>query len=264
MKLISLLLIATIPAPSARAQTQSPPTVHQTTAFGFAPAGTFVSPKPRMPFSGVLTVRAEQTLSDGIRIDHDNEEVVMRDGMGRVYRARELKTPDARNPGPRVLFTILDPVQKVQYTCMPIKICRRMQYRPFMPHPPLGLNSDKGKDVTIEDLGPSNVNGLEVQGKRLTRLIPAGKVGNDLPFTSTEEQWHSRELDLDIVSKKTDPRWGTRTAELIQIVLGEPDPKYFQVPEGYRLQEGGPLSVAVAPSPADGESSFPKSLPPNP
>ena len=266
MKWISLLFIATITASSAAAQTESPTrkVIRHTESFGFVPAGTFVSPKPHMPFSAVLNVRAEQSLSDGVTINRDNNETVMRDGMGRVYRARELKTPDDRNRGPRILFTILDPVQRVEYSCLPVKICRKMAYRPFTPRFPHGVDSAKDKNVTIEDLGSSNINGLEVQGKRTTRVVSAGRVGNDLPFNSTEEVWHSNEIDLDIVSKKTDPRWGTRSAELTQIVVAEPDPKYFQVPEGYRIQEGGPLSVAVAPAPADGESSFPKNLPPNP
>jgi len=264
---LSFLMLAAVAAlaPPVCPQTANPhpPTATHNTVFGFGPAGTIVSPKPHAPFSGVLTVQADQTLSDGVTIARRNEEIVMRDGMGRVYRAREIKETGAGNRGPRLMITILDPVQNVEFVCTPLKICRKMQYRPFVPHQPHGWNPEKGKNVTVEDLGSSNVNGVDVDGKRVARIIPEGMVGNDRPFTTTEELWHSKELDVDVVSKRSDPRSGTRTAELTQIIVGEPDPKYFQIPEGYRIEEGGPLSVPLAPFPPGGESSFPTSLPPH-
>jgi len=70
------------------------------------------------------------------------------------------------------------------------------------------------------------------------RVIPEGMVGNDRAFTTVRELWHSKELDVDVQVKRTDPRWGTRTATMTEINLGEPDASFFQIPEGYRVEKG--------------------------
>lgn len=115
----------------------------------------------------------------------------------------------------------------------------------------------RNKDVTVEDLGTSDISGLEVEGKRVTRVIPEGIAGNDRAFTTSEEVWSSRELDVDVQVKRNDPRMGTRTTTMTEVSLGEPDPSYFQIPEGYRLEKRKSPAAALAPMPAGGESAFP-------
>jgi len=141
-----------------------------------------------------------------------------------------------------MMVTITDPVAHLQYTCTPIRICRKMGYRQWPegrgPHagPYPELNRATDRSVTVEDLGTANISGVEVQGKRLTKTIPENTVGNDRPFPSVEEVWHSKELDVDMQVKRTDPRFGTRTATMTEFNPGEPDPSYFQVPAGYRVE----------------------------
>ena len=103
------------------------------------------------------------------------------------------------------------------------------------PYPPLPPGKDR--NVTEEDLGTSAMGGLEVVGTRVARVFPEGTVGNDRSFVSVEELWHSDELDVNIQVKRTDPRWGTRTTTLSEVNLGEPDASYFQIPEGYRIED---------------------------
>ena len=236
---------------------------------GFGPAGTAIADKPHVPFSGVLVQHWEQALSDGVNITRDNEEVVMRDNVGRIYRGREIKLPQGRQVEPRLMITITDPVEHVQYICNPIKICRKMEYRkpPYMRGPHV-TDPKKMPDVTVEDLGPSNISGVEVEGTRVTSLIPEGRVGNDRPFNSVEELWRSRELGLDVQVKRADPRMGTRTTTLTEVHLGEPDPKYFQIPEGYRVYERNDGATgAMSPIQTESDYSFPPmppgSVPPN-
>src|SRR5208283_3907822 len=93
--------------------------------FGFGPAGMIISPKPQAPFSAVMVERMEETLSDGTNINRENEEVVMRDSVGRTYRARKIIRPaiaSERDAIPRMMVTISDPVQHVQYVCSPVKV----------------------------------------------------------------------------------------------------------------------------------------------
>jgi hypothetical protein len=230
-------------------------------AFGFVTAGGIISAMPHAPFSAVLVEQMEQTLNDGTNISRDNEETVMRDGMGRIYRARKIKrmgrgaTAESENE-PLTLVTITDPVQHLQYLCSALrKACTKMEYR----QPPnLRLRQApegrKMRDVTVEDLGPSNISGVEVEGKRVTRVIPEGMAGNDHPLTTLEETWHSKQLDVDVQVKRVDPRMGTRTTTMTEVTAGEPDPKYFQIPDGYRVEERRFPAGAMAPLAPGGES----------
>ena len=258
---LAAVVITAVAAPGAGAQAVSaqhstaPPRIIQ--SFGFVPAGTIVPPTAHAPFSAVLIERTEDALADGVNINREDQEVVMRDGAGRIYRARKIKVEsrerNARpiplpSAAPRMVVTITDPVAHVQYSCTPIKTCRKFGYQQWPkgrgphrgPYPPLDLPGERS--VTVENLGTSNISGVEVEGKRLTRVIPEGTVGNDRPFPTVEEVWHSKELDVDIQVKRTDPRFGTRTATMTDVNPGEPDPSYFQVPEGYRVENESGLT----------------------
>jgi len=215
----------------------------------FSPAGTLIPAKPHAPFSAVLVGRMEQTLNDGTNISRDNQEVVKRDGTGRTYRARTIGRARSNESEPWSLITITDSVRHVQYLCNSLlKSCTKMEYRlPPNLHRPQAPDAEKMPGVTVEDLGPSNISRVEVEGKRVTRVIAEGMVGNDRPFTTTEELWHSNELDLDLQVKRTDPRMGTSTTTMTEVNVGEPDPNYFQIPEGYRVQETRRPAQPLAP-----------------
>jgi len=263
---IMMTAIVMTAAPASSAQTAGAPgrtTYHGVTqAFGFGPAGTIISAKPHAPFSALLVDQIEEALSDGTNITRNNEEVVMRDGMGRIYRSRKIELLGAseRNASSRMMVTITDPVLHVQYVCTPIKVCRKMGYRPSPnmhgpmqgpgPAPVPGRVSEKDRNVTVEDLGTSTISGVEVVGERVTRMIPEGMVGNDRPFASVEERWHSERLDVDVQVKRSDPRAGSHTTTITEVNFGEPDPSYFQIPEGYRVEEGSmPPQPQVEPMP---------------
>ena len=56
----------------------------------------------------------------------------------------------------------------------------------------------KGRQVSDENLGISEISGLEVEGTKMTSTLPEGVIGNDRPITRVEEKWHSQELDVDV------------------------------------------------------------------
>jgi len=185
----------------------------------------------------------------------------MRDGVGRTYRGRQLKTPGNSAREPRTIVTITDPIQHVQYVCTPVRVCRKMAYRlPPNLRQRRPLDPKTMPDLTVEDLGPSNIGGVEVLGTRITRLLPEGVVGNDRPITTLEERWYSNQLDVDVQVKRSDPRTGTHTTTLTEVSLGEPDSKYFQIPEGYRVedrQQPFGATGAISPLPTQRETSYP-------
>jgi hypothetical protein len=107
-----------------------------------------------------------------------------------------------------------------------------------MPRP--NPNRPQPNRPQIEELGTKMINGVEATGRRSTRIIPAGREGNDQPLTVTSESWMSPELRLLVKSINDDPRNGTSTMELTDIDRNEPDPALFQIPEGYTVKEHFP------------------------
>ena len=236
-------------------------TGHSVASFGFGPAGSTISEKLNAPFSAVAVERFEQTLNDGTNISRENRETVMRDSAGRVYRGRELKRSGNGERDPVVIFTITDPVKHIQFHCIAFhKHCTEAEYR----YPRRFTQFAQPKhlpDVAIDELGDSNIGGVQVAGQRITRVVREGSAGNDRPFDTTEEIWHSKELDVDVEVKRTDPRFGVRETTLTEVRLAEQDSTFFQVPDGYQVSQLVQPKGAIAPLPESGLPAIPPVAP---
>ena len=92
-------------------------------------------------------------------------------------------------------------------------------------------------NLTTEDLGAVNQNGVMAQGVRSTILIPAGQIGNDRDIHVVNERWYSADLQMAVKSSNSDPRFGVTTYQLTDIVRSAPDPALFQIPAGFTVQE---------------------------
>lgn len=127
-------------------------------------------------------------------------------------------------------------------------------------------------ETRTEELGSRDIEGVMAEGTRRVTTIPAGAIGNERPIEISYERWYSKELELVVYSKQSDPRFGEQTYKLTNIVRSEPDPSLFTVPPGYkvmmepatvyRLAPPKPRSVAspravVAPMPAKAPSTRP-------
>jgi TonB family protein len=96
---------------------------------------------------------------------------------------------------------------------------------------------DADAEVKSESLGTQTVEGVEAEGTRIIRTIPAGSMGNERPIEITYERWYSQELQLDILIKSVDPRAGESAQQLTNINRGEPDASLFEAPPDYTVQE---------------------------
>ncbi|HEX6124765.1 MAG TPA: hypothetical protein VFZ23_05270 [Pyrinomonadaceae bacterium] len=90
-------------------------------------------------------------------------------------------------------------------------------------------------ETRTEELGTQNIEGVDAEGTRTITTIPAGAIGNERPIEIVYEKWFSRELQLVVMSRHSDPRFGEQTYRLTNIVRSEPDPSLFTPPNGYRL-----------------------------
>jgi hypothetical protein len=89
---------------------------------------------------------------------------------------------------------------------------------------------------TVEDLGIETFQGIEAHGRRTTRTIPVGAIGNDAPLERVEETWVAhgfRDLLIHIVSD--DPQTGKTDKEMTKFEQSEPDEATFQIPSGYEI-----------------------------
>jgi hypothetical protein len=98
----------------------------------------------------------------------------------------------------------------------------------------------------VEHLGSQAIEGVMAEGTRTTVTIPAGQIGNEQPITTVSERWYSPELQVTVMTKRSDPRNGTTTYKLTNINRSEPSPTMFQVPPDYRINDlAGPSRERV-------------------
>lgn len=105
--------------------------------------------------------------------------------------------------------------------------------------------SASSNEVKEEQLGTQNVEGVEADGTRTTITIPAGEIGNERAIEIVSERWYSPELQLVVMTRHSDPRFGETTYKLTNINRTEPAKSLFEVPAGYTIKEG----PQFAPSP---------------
>ena len=90
-----------------------------------------------------------------------------------------------------------------------------------------------------ESLGQKIFDGVLADGKRVTTVLPAGSIGNQLPITVVSEQWFAPDLEILVMTRHSDPRTGETSYSLSNITRGEPAAGLFDVPPDYTIQESG-------------------------
>jgi hypothetical protein len=94
-------------------------------------------------------------------------------------------------------------------------------------------------DEKTETLPARNIEGVMAEGRRVTRTIPAGAIGNEQPIVTVTEEWISNDLQVLVMTKSSDPREGEHTYRLVNITRAEPNAAWFQVPPDYTVRDSG-------------------------
>lgn len=197
------------------------------------------------PYSAQATTQFTQTLANGDHIQRTSTGSIARDSQGRTRTERSFGAIGALSAGRGAGRTIMifDPVASKSYVLDPENKAARSTAIPparqanARTRPERNLASAK-----TEDLGTQVMQGVNAEGSRVTRTIPAGAEGNEKEIDIVTETWFSADLQVVVMSKTSDPRYGESVYQLTGITRTEPDPALFTVPSDYTVKEGRPLS----------------------
>lgn len=214
------------------------------------------------PFTGTFTSQSTQTLADGNHIQRSTTGSMARDSQGRTRRDVTLPAigPFAASgqSAPHVVMLndpvagthfILHPDQKTADTGGHIKGAFKRELH--------ALDAAPGKhpsnEIVTTSLGTQTISGVSAEGTRYTHTIPAGEIGNEKPIQIVTERWYSPELQMDVMTKRTDPINGDSVFQFTEIQRSEPAATLFQVPPGYTIntaragRKHGPAPEAAPP-----------------
>jgi hypothetical protein len=242
------ILVTMLSAAAIYAQSAGPPPPPPGGPHGFhgagGPAGPFgfgMHPGKVVtgaPFSADATDHATQTLADGNTIDHTIAGHIARDSQGRMYVQHTINGGPLAQNGPVTITFISDPVSGYSYELNPnTKVATRHALKSHSESGAAPPKPPASPDRVETDLGTQNINGLTAQGKSITHTVPAGEMGNAKPIVSTSETWFSPDLQIPVMAKHSDPRFGSSTYTLTNIVRSEPPASLFQVPSDYTIQD---------------------------
>lgn len=204
------------------------------------------------PFTASFSRQTTQVLSDGNQIQRSTTGSLARDSQGRTRRDVTLASigpwAAAGKPAPQRTF-INDPVAGAQYTLdANRKIAHKMVARGHkggdfarrLRARGGAFAAERQKETTTTSLGTQMINGVNAEGTRLTRTIPAGEIGNQKPIVITVEKWYSADLQETVMTKRNDPRMGETVFQMTNIQRTEPAATMFRVPADYTVKEAGP------------------------
>jgi hypothetical protein len=204
-----------------------------------------IPPKADAPFLATLHTEWVRGSSESGTITFVNSRRVGRDASGRIYQERWILVPKNGNVKSRMnAIQISDPSAHTLYTCMLLvtpKVCTLTYYLPStetvynVTGVPAGpLPNDAGY-VTREDIGHQVILGVDTVGTRETVTYNPGAIGNDQKINLTREYWYADQLGISLLSKRTDPSFGTQLFTITDITLSEPDAEFFELPKDFKI-----------------------------
>ena len=208
-----------------------------------------------LPFSAKVVLETVSQLQDGTLITHKTYNLDARDSAGRTHNEmRNWITAEDEEPK-LTRVELYDPVTKTRTDLFPLtKVARQWVVAAGAQATPA---AGAAKPATSrEEIGVDTIEGLPVKGTRVTQIYASGALGNDRPLTIVTEYWYAAEPRLNLLTKRTDPRYGVQTVRVTELQRQEPDAALFAIGDGYKVvQETGPTQVAQGPGATDERAS---------
>jgi hypothetical protein len=219
------------------------------------------------PYSADMVTETTQTLADGNHIRQSSTAKVYRDTEGRTRREQSLNALGGLAPTsnlPQVVF-INDPVAGFNYalntqnrtatksawsrpgrggqapgSSQPMARLRQQSVdRSAANAGRWGRGGAARQNIKSESLGRQTIEGVPADGTRTTMTIAAGQMGNEQPIQIVTERWYSPDLQMVVLSKRTDPRMGETVTRLANISRVEPPSSLFEPPADYKVSDAG-------------------------
>ena len=206
---------------------------------------TYIAPIVNAPFTAIAHMEWTRPMAEGGSSALVNQRRVARDSRGRIYEQRWLLVPRGSEDQSRMnVIQIADPVAHTLYNCFTLKTPQRCVLDKFAEPaltsytPPVLANgplpNNNGTRIH-EDLGSRAIEGIEVFGTRDTVNYNAGVMGSDQPFSIWREFWQEPHLGVNLYSEVVNPSVGKQVFTLSEVILSEPDPRLFELPDGFAV-----------------------------
>ncbi len=200
--------------------------------------GEHIAAVPGLPFSAKVELETSNQLQDGTLITHKTYNLDARDSQGRTRNEARNWINPASGEEPRLTrIELFDPATKLRTNLYPpAKIAR--QWPVGTPGPvsaPSPASPPAKPETAREEIGTDTIEGIPVRGVRVSQTYSTGSLGNDRPITVVTESWYSQALRINLLTKRTDPRYGVQTVRVTELVRQEPDSALFAIPDDYRL-----------------------------
>ena len=195
------------------------------------------------PFTAIVHTEWVRYLADGGTFTLVNQRPIARDSECRIFEERWTLVPkNGRIASEKTTIQIADPKAHTLYNCFIFnKPCNcnlegfnettTAIYKPAIEKSgPLPHNEGY---ITHEDLGKDSIEGIEVTGTRDTVTYNEGAIGNDNPESTKREFWYAPSLGINLRSEVSDLTFGKQIFTITDVNLSEPDPKLYELPEGF-------------------------------
>ena len=221
---VSCTVLLAVAIPSTRASAQS----------------FFMTPIPNAPFSGVVNIEQTIVRKDGSVMQLKSTREVARDTRGRIHNElRALNFASSPDTPELLHIHLYDPQTRISTE---IDVRKRTFWTRTMNHPPSTEppsirfaapdgNAPPNEFTKQEDLGIREIAGVPAHGIRQTQTATDENNGKEVVIT--DEYWYSQDLRINLMIKHSDPRKETTQMTVDQVTRTEPDPAFFEVPEGY-------------------------------
>jgi TonB family protein len=204
-----------------------------------------------LPFSAKVELETVSQLRDGTQITHKTYNLDARDSAGRTHNEmRNWITAEGEEPS-LTRVELYDPATKTRTDLFPLtKLARQWVVGVAAEVTPAAGTAKP--ETTREEIGTDTKEGLPVKGVRVTQTYATGALGNDRPLTIVTEYWYAAELRINLLTKRTDPRYGVQKVRVTELERQEPDAALFVIGGQYKVvNEAGPTQIAEGPGATD-------------
>jgi TonB family protein len=220
--------------------------------------GEHIPPIAKEPFTARVELETVNQLADGTLMTHKTFNIIARDLLGRTRNeARRWMDATSTTDPPVIRVELYDPQTHTRTTIFLLTKTVRKWTQAAAPVAATSAEQPlAGKHETSrEELGVDTIEGLPVRGVRVNQTYPPGVLGNDRPLTISTESWFSQELKVNLLTKRTDPRYGVQTVRVTELRREEPSESLFAIPQDYRIEDQtGSERQALAESSSDSRS----------